>query len=127
MARLIPTDEAVFAGEFFCIGGEGVLLRGARGFVVLDELDGLGESGRGGGGEAVVEGAAGLMTAEVKAEGEQDIAGIEALVHVHDGDAGLGIAGEDGGLYGGRAAMTGEDGGVEVDTGDTGGVEDGFW
>ncbi len=88
--------------------------------------DCLGQRRGGGGGKPVVEHAAGLVAMDGEAMDEQDVAGIQALVHVHHGNAGFLIAGEDRRLDGGRAAMPGEDRGMQIEAGDARGIEDAF-
>lgn len=81
------------------------------------------EGGGGEEGEAVVEGGAGFGIGKGSAGDVEDVSGVEAFVHVHDGDAGFGVALADGSLDGGGAAVAGEDGGMDVETAQAGGVE----
>ena len=118
-----PVDAAVGAGEFADVSGVGVVLRGAGGGAGGEEVEGVFERGGGEVGEAVVEGGAGVGIGQGGAGDVEDVAGVEAFIHVHDGDAGFGIAVADGGLDGGGAAMAGEDGGVDVEAAEAGDVE----
>ena len=92
LGGLLPIEEAVGFFEFRRVGGEGVVLRDARGVSLFQKVEGLDQTGRGEGGEAVVELAGGFVGADGKRLGEQDVAGVEALVHIHHGDAGFAIA-----------------------------------
>ena len=54
---------------------------------------------------------------------ECDVSGIQALVHLHDGYAGLTLSVHNGAFDGGGAAVLGEQGGVDVPGAFSGGVE----
>jgi hypothetical protein len=120
-----PVDATVGAGEFADVSGAGVVLRGARGGAGGEEFEGGLQGAGGEGGEAVVQAAAGVERGDGGGDGEQDVAGIEPFIHVHDGDAGFGIAVTDGGLDGGGAAVPGKEGGVDVEAAEAGGIEHG--
>lgn len=120
-----PVDAAVGAGEFADVGGEGGVLRGAGGGAGGEEVEGVFEGGGGEEGEAVVEGGAGFGIGDGGAGDVEDVAGVEAFIHEHDGDAGLGVALADGGLDGGGAAVAGEDGGVDVEATEAGDIKHG--
>ena len=66
-------------------------------------------------GEAVVELTGGFIGADGELLGEEDVAGVEAFVHIHPGDAGLLVAGEDGGVDRRGAAVAREERGVEIE------------
>jgi len=92
LARAVPPDFAILAPELFCVGGKGVVLRDARGGAGLEEGERLGKGGGGGGGQAIVEAASGLVAMDRDPADEEDVAGIEPLIHEHDGDAGFPVA-----------------------------------
>ena len=78
-------------------------------------------------GETIVERAAGFFGADVHLAHKQDVAGVEALIHIHHGDAGLFIASLDGRLNRCRAAPAREKGGVQIEAREIGGFEHVLW
>lgn len=65
-------------------------------------------------GEAVMERATGFIRRKSQGLLEKNIPGVETFIHPHDGDAGFRITLANRGLDGGGAAMTGEQGGMDV-------------
>ena len=84
---LVPEDRAIFAAEFGGVIGLGLVLGEAGGLVGEERGEGIGEGEGGEVGEAIVEGAGGFASADGEGELGEDIAGIEAFGHIHDGDA----------------------------------------
>ena len=121
---LVPEDRTIFAAEFGGVIGLGLVLGEAGSLVGEERGEGIGEGEGGEVGEAIVEGAGGFASADGEGELGEDIAGIEAFGHIHDGDACSGIIGEDGGLDGGGAAPAWEEGGVKIEAGEGGEGED---
>ena len=91
------------------VGGAGIVLGGRRGEVI----EVCGEPGGAGRGESLIDGE--FIKGEVGEGGlVVDGAGVEAAGEFHDGVAEVGVAGEDGGLNRGGAAVGGQERGVEV-------------
>ncbi len=90
---LAPVEKTVGFFELRRVGGEGVVLRNARGVALLQKIEGFEQAGRGKVGEAVVELTCGFVRADSELLGEEDVPGVEAFVHIHYGDAGLVVAG----------------------------------
>ena len=67
------------------------------------------------GSHAVKQLAAGLLRVNGDLLAAEHIAGVKALVHLHDGNAGLGIAVQHGPLHRGAAAVLGQQGDMQVD------------
>ena len=67
------------------------------------------------GGHAVKQLAAGLLRINGDLFTAEHIAGIQPLVHLHDGNAGLGVAVQHGPLHRSAAAILGQQGDVQVD------------
>ncbi len=76
-------------------------------------------------GQFIAEGAGVIIWQDGEGALVEHGAGVDARVHAHDGDAGLGVAVEDGGLDGGGAAPARQEGGVDVDTAVFGQIEHG--
>ena len=67
-------------------------------------------------GEAGVEFAVGFVGADRGSDNVDDIAGVHAFIHLHQGNAGFGFSVHDGPLDRGGAAVFGEDATVEIDS-----------
>ena len=99
-------------------GGDGSVLVGLRlclerpGF---DGRQGLTEHPCAHGSDPVEQLAAGLLGVDFDSLAGQHVAGVEALVHLHDGDARLGVAVQHRPLHGGAATIFRQQGDVEVD------------
>ena len=106
-------------GVRFCerggVGGEGSVLGDGPQAAIEVGRQGLQEQVRALVGEEGCEGAGGAVIGDGDGAGDDDGAGIEPFIHAHDGDAGGGIAGENGGGDGGCAPPAWEQGGVDVD------------
>ena len=124
LGGLAPIEKAVGFFELRRVGGEGAVLRNARGVSLLQKIEGFEQAGRGEVGEAVVELTGGFVGADGELLGEEDVAGVEALVHIHHGDAGLVVAGEDGGVDRRGAAVARKERGVEIEAAEARGFED---
>jgi hypothetical protein len=66
-------------------------------------------------GQAVVQAGRGVGLGDGQALFQQHVAGVQARIHLHDGDAGLGVAGLDGAVDGRRAAPARQQRGVDVE------------
>ena len=111
---LLPVEFAVGAGEFAHVGDEGVVLLFARRIAGGDEVERGLERAGGQQSELVMQTAAGVVGGDGQRVLEEHVAGVEALIHEHDGDAGLAIAIANGGLDGRGAAMTWKERCVDV-------------
>ena len=81
-----PIEETVGAGELADVRGSGGVLRRVGGGAVEDGGE-SGEEGDGSeGGETVVERAAGFVRCQGEGFLMDDVPGVEACVHLHDGD-----------------------------------------
>ncbi len=60
--------------------------------------------------------AAGIIAADRRAPAGQHRAGVQPRLHLHQADAGLGVAGQDGALDRGRTAPAGQQRGMDIDT-----------
>ena len=67
------------------------------------------------GGDPVKQLTAGFLRADGDFLADQHIAGVQPLVHLHDGNAGLGVAVQNSPLHGGAAAVLGQQGHMQVD------------
>ena len=65
--------------------------------------------------EAVVQRGGGFIGADGRGAAAQDVPGVQSGRHFHYGDAGFRLVIEDGPLDGRRAAMPGQEGGVDID------------
>ena len=81
----------------------------------LDGRQGLTEHPCAHGSDPVEQLAAGLLGVDGDLLAGQHVAGVEALVHLHDGDARLGVAVQHRPLHGGAAPVFRQQGDVEVD------------
>ena len=70
-------------------------------------------------GQALAEAAGVIVRLDGQGTLAEGGAGIHAGIHAHDGDAGFGVAVQQGGLDGGRAAPAGQQRGVHVHTAET--------
>ena len=99
-------------------GGDGSVLVGLRLCLQrpgCDGRQGLAEHPCAYGSDPVEELAAGLLGVDFDSLAGQHVAGIEALVHLHDGDARLGVAVQHRPLHGGATPVFRQQGDVEVD------------
>jgi hypothetical protein len=101
----VPLDVAVFLAQFFGHGGLGFVLLDAGSIAGFDQGDGLQDRVGPELGEAVVQALGGFAPVQCDRFLEQDVAGVEALVHPHDGDARLFFARGDCGVDGRSAAI----------------------
>ena len=62
----------------------------------------------------VVQAAAGVVCGDGQALHEQDVAGIEAFIHEHDGDTGFSVSVTNGSLDGGGTTVAWQQRGVDV-------------
>ena len=84
---VVPVDAAMLAQELPTMGGERGVLWDAWGCAVFKEIEGALNAGRCHAGEPIMQAATRVFGRDGGALGEQDIAGIEPLIHIHDGDA----------------------------------------
>lgn len=123
---LAPIEPAVFLDDFAGVGNA-VGGLGARGEASSEELgDGSEEELRAGVRQSVVEGRGGFRGTDRCAFESQDIAGVEAGIHFHEGDAGDGVSVEDGPLDWGGSAVAGEEGPVDIEATVWGQFEEGW-
>jgi hypothetical protein len=76
--------------------------------------------------QAVVQVCGGFLCTDGGGFPQQDRAGVEACLHLHDADAGFGVARHDGAVDRGRAAPAGQERGVDVEAAEARGIEDGL-
>ena len=114
LSGLGPVDADIRSGELADVGGVGVVLGDAGRVSAGQQIESLLQSGGGEFGEAIMQAAAGFAAIQRRANGEQDVPGIEAFIHEHEGDAGFGIARFDGSLNRGGSAILGQQRGVDV-------------
>ena len=110
-----PVNEPVVLLHLLCVGGVCVVLRLALQAAGEHEAEGFGHGDGAEDGEAVHEGGGGVIGADGFLGGEEDVAVVHALGHLHDGDAGECVAVGDGVLDGRGAAVFGQQGEVAVD------------
>ncbi|MDB6067140.1 MAG: hypothetical protein JWR26_3348 [Pedosphaera sp.] len=121
-----PIELAIFLGDLAGEGGAFGGLGAGNDFAGDEVGNGLDEEVGTQGGEAIVQGLGIVLGVDGGGLAGEDVAGIEAGIHFHDGDAGLGLVVEDGPLDGGGAAIFGEDGGVDVEGTEAGQIQNGF-
>ena len=122
--RLPPIEPLLLAGELGGIGGALGRLRNRReapGRQTFQRLDDqLGPEGA----RRSCRLAAGLPWADLDGSAQQDRAGIQPLVHLHDGDAALPVAGEDGALDRGRPAPARQQRGMDIEAAEPRALQD---
>ena len=106
------------------VGHQLGLLGGLGGGAVFDGHHGVHQELGAHIGQTVVEGLHGLIGVDGGHGLGDDVTGIQLQDHVHDGDAALGIAVEDGPVDGGRATVLGQQRGMDVDAAQLGVVQD---
>src|SRR5690554_387051 len=121
-----PVDVAFFLGQFVGVVGVGVVLRLGGQFAVCQLRQGFNNGTAAHVRQAVVQAAAGVVGVDRGAGFQQHIAGIQAFVHLHDGDAGFRIAGGNGPLDRGGTAPARQQGGVDVQAAVGRDVQNGF-
>ncbi len=122
--RLVPSDPAVVGGELGRGGGVRRVLGHRDGRAGGEGRDRVREERAAELGEAGAERAGVLVLADGGRHLLEDRAGVEALVHQHRGDAGLGVAGQQRVLDGPRAAPSRQQGQVQVHGAERRRVED---
>jgi len=98
LGGLVPIKQAVGFFEFRRVGGKGVVLPNARGVSGFEQIESFEQTRSGERGEAVVELTGGFVGADGELLGEQDVAGVKTLVHIHHRDAGFAVPRENGGV-----------------------------
>src|SRR6266545_3022002 len=112
--RLGPIQTPVFFRDLASVTGARTgLLAGNNltGDIVRDRLD---QQLRAQGREPVVQRLRVLIGSDARGLLTEDVAGVEALVHFHDGDAGFALVVQEGPLNRRRAAIFGQEGGMDV-------------
>ena len=101
--------------KFWRIGGEcGILMARMRN-ASMEEIEGFQQSCRRKKREPIMKIPGCLLRSDRSRYLQQDIAGIESFIHLHDGDARFAVSFQDGGLNGRSAAVTWQERGVNVD------------
>ncbi|MNY21101.1 hypothetical protein D3C86_1546230 [compost metagenome] len=121
---LAPVELGHGLGEHGGVGREGVVLRGGLQGALEPRAEGVDEGLGPDLGEALREDIGRLVGADRGACLQEHGAGIQALLHLHGGDPGLGVAVQDGPLDRGGAAIAGQERGVDVDAAEGRQVQD---
>ena len=101
--------------NFWRIGGECGILAARMRHAAIEEIESFQQSCRRKKCESVMKAPGGLLRSDRSGRLDEDIAGIESLIHLHDGDARFAVPCQDGGLHRGSAAVTWQQRRVDVD------------
>lgn len=122
-----PIEVAVLFDQFFCVGCFLIVLWNPVAFAAMEKVESFHEDGGGKCGDFVVQGSGGVRAADGDFFLKKKVAGIEAFVHPHDGQACFGITLAEGCLNAGGSAVFREKGGVDVEAGKLGKIENRFF
>jgi len=119
-----PVDESLFLDQLGGVGGLAVVLRLRRqGFTVFQRVHHVQQGVTAEQRQPVVQAGRGVVTGNGTGEFVQHVAGIKSGVHLHDGDAGFPVAGENGALDGRGSSPARQQRTVHVDATETGNVQ----
>lgn len=122
--RSMPVNFAVAPGKFSGVGGVLVVLGAERPAAFEIFWQSMGEELGAQLGESVVQFFSGFCGRYGSGFLRDDVSGVEAFVHFHDGDAGLGVAVENGPSNRRGASIFGQKGRMHVETAELGDFED---
>jgi FlaG/FlaF family flagellin (archaellin) len=121
-----PVEHSFLLAELVCVGDALGRLVHRLDAPPQQAVEGRHDQPRAKIGQAVVHALGGVGGGNRRAFRQQHRAGIETFVHAHDGDAGLGVAGEDGAMDGGGAAPARQQRSMDVDAAEDRRIEEAF-